>query len=116
MEKNKKRSQISRTGKNFWIDSLAFLIFLICAISGYAIMDSNHEENGVYPGENRSDTGLMNADLFWGIARFEWAHIHNITGWIVVALVIVHLIYHRTWISRVISRSIRPGHEHETRK
>ncbi|MDQ1311521.1 MAG: hypothetical protein QG605_60 [Euryarchaeota archaeon] len=46
----------------------------------------------------------INADVFWGIALREWAHIHLLTGWILVALVLMHMITHRRWISVMISR------------
>jgi hypothetical protein len=105
MEKNEKGSRISRAGMNFWIDVIAFLIFVICAISGYAIMEGEH----IRPSENSAETELINANAFWGIGLFIWAHLHNFTGWMLVALVIVHLITHRRWISMMISRSIRPG-------
>ena len=73
------KTRISRSGINLWIDALAFLSFLICAISGYAMMVGEH----------------------------SWGQLHNLTGWILVALVIVHLITHRNWISIMISKSIR---------
>ena len=103
MEKNKKKSRISRAGTNFWIDALASLAFVICTVSGWMLMDDRSGETGV-------QTGLMSTDVFWGLTRFEWEHLHNHSGWILVALVIVHFITHRSWISWMISRSIRPGH------
>lgn len=99
------KTRISRTRINFWIDALAFLSFVICAISGFAIMGGEH----IRPSENGTETELMNADLLWGIAHPVWAHLHNLTGWILVVLVMVHLITHRRWISIMISKSIRPG-------
>ena len=74
-------TRITQTGINFWIDALAFLSFTICAISGYALMKGDH----------------------------MWGHLHNLAGWILVALVIVHLITHRSWISSMISKPIRPS-------
>jgi hypothetical protein len=107
--KNKKRLRISRAGINFWIDALAFLAFVICTVSGWTLMD-------VSPGENGAETGLMSAEILWGLTRFEWEHLHNHSGWIFVALVIMHLIIHWRWVSRTISGSIRPGREHENDK
>jgi len=97
----KVKNDMSRRARiNFLIDTLAFLSFAVCAISGYAIMGGEH----VPPGENGTETELMNADIFWGIALREWAHIHLLTGWILVALVLMHMITHRRWISVMISR------------
>jgi hypothetical protein len=95
----------NKNKRNFWIDALAFLIFIICTISGYAIMGGEH----IRSNENGTETELMNADVFWGIALSIWAHLHLLTGWIVVALVMVHMITHRRWISIMISKYIRPG-------
>lgn len=76
------RARISRIGINFWIDALAFISFVICTITGYAMMEGEH----------------------------MWGKLHNLAGWILVALVILHLISHRSWIATMISKSSQPAH------
>jgi hypothetical protein len=71
----------SRFGMNFWIDALAFISFVVCTITGYAMMEGEH----------------------------MWGHLHNLAGWILVALILVHMVIHRSWISIMMSKSVRPG-------
>lgn len=105
----KMNSSISRRIRiNFWIDFLAFLSFVLCAVSGYAIMGEEHGPRG----EGNIGTASTNADESSdesSEASFRlWSHLHLLTGWILVALVIAHTITHRRWISVMISKSFRP--------
>jgi len=61
----KNKSRRGKNGFNFWIDILAFLTFLISTISEVGLMRS--------PGGHEPQTGLPNADVLWGLSRFEWA-------------------------------------------
>ncbi len=98
----KKRSKHFKAGINFWVDIFAFLTFVICAVSGWALM-------AIHPIEYVDGMGLLNSDVLWGISRFEWLHLHNIIGWIFVALVVVHLVMHWRWIVRACSGTSSSG-------
>ncbi len=98
----KKRSQLGKAGINFWIDILAFLTFLICTVSGWALM-------AIRPGEHGAQTGLLSSEVLWGISRFEWMNLHNLIGWIFVALVAVHLVMHWRWVVRACSSTSSSG-------
>jgi hypothetical protein len=105
----KMNNSISRRIKiNFWIDFLAFLSFALCAVSGYAIMGEEHGPRG----ESNIGTVSTNADESSDESSESsfrlWSHLHLLTGWILVALVIAHTITHRRWISVMISKSFRP--------
>jgi hypothetical protein len=76
---------------NFWIDAAAFLAFFICTVSGAALMRISHR---AHHGIDDTGAGLLNSELFWGLPGYEWAHLHNLTGWIFVALIIVHIAMH----------------------
>lgn len=90
--KNKFRPGKARI--NFWIDAVAFLIFLICTISGAALMRMQRD------GYN-AEAGFLNEELFWGLPSYEWGNLHNLTGWISVALVLIHIIMHWRWIIKM---------------
>jgi cytochrome b561 len=76
---------------NFWIDFIAFLSFIICTVSGAALMRMQH---GAFHSSGYTRAGLLNDELFWGLPGYEWAHLHNLTGWILVALIILHIAMH----------------------
>jgi hypothetical protein len=76
---------------NFWIDLIAFLSFIICTVSGAALMRIQHSaHHSIY----NTGAGLLNSELFWGLPGYEWAHLHNLSGWVLVALIIVHIALH----------------------
>lgn len=98
----KKRSWRFKAGLNFWVDIFAFLTFVICAVSGWALM-------AIHPIDYTDEMELLNSDMLWGISRFEWLHLHNIIGWIFVALVVVHLAMHWRWVVRACSGTLSSG-------
>jgi hypothetical protein len=100
----KKRSQCFKAGVRFWIDVLAFLTFAICAVSGWVLM-------AIRPSEHGAQTGLLNTEVLWGIPRYEWMNLHNLIGWIFVALVAVHLASHWRWVVRACSSTSSTGQE-----
>lgn len=55
---------------NFWIDTVTFLTFLICTVSGAAL-------RCLLRGENITEAGLLNKELFWGLPSYEWGNLHN---------------------------------------
>ena len=79
--KNKFRSSKARI--NFRIDTITFLI---CTISGTVLMRISHGDG--------AGTEFSNQKLFWWLPSDEWAHLHNLIGWISFALVAVHIVMH----------------------
>ena len=98
----RRRSWLGKAGIKFLIDALAFLTFLVCTLTGWVLM-------ALRPGEDGPRMGLLNAELFWGIPHFEWANLHNLIGWIFVALVAVHLIMHWHWFAGMCFSALCPG-------
>jgi hypothetical protein len=100
----KKKSRQSRAVFNFWIDLLAFLTFLISTISGLALMRS---PGGHGPElADVANVGLPNANLLWGLSRFEWQHLHTQISIICVVLIAVHLVMHWRWIASRLGRMV----------
>lgn len=87
----KNRSVPGKAYINFWIDVIAFLAYFICTVSGAALMRIQH---GAFHSTGNTGVGLLNDELFWGLPGYEWAHLHNLTGWILVVLIIVHIAMH----------------------
>ena len=85
-----------KAGVNCWVDVLAFLTFVICAVSGRALMALRSSKHGM-------QTGLLNSEMMWRIPHYEWMNLHNLIGWIFVALVSIHLIMHLRWVVRACS-------------
>jgi len=102
----RKRFWLGKARINFWIDAMAFLIFLMCTVSGAALMR-------IHPGEYNTEAGLLNGELFWGLPSYEWGHLHNLTGWISVALVLVHIVMHWKWIAMVGFSTLHSGKARE---
>jgi hypothetical protein len=82
--------------------SVVFLNFLICTVSGAALMLISHNKYG-------TGTGSLNGELFWGMPAYEWAHLHNLTGWIFVVFAVVHIVRYHRWIARMGFLALRPG-------
>ncbi len=94
-------SLVCKARVNFWIDALAFLTFLVTAISGMALMR-------IHPLEYRTNAAMINGDLLWGLPYLEWMHLHNLIGWTFVALVVVHMVMHWHWIASMLNKRLSP--------
>jgi len=94
----RKRSAIRKASINFWIDALAFLTFMITAVSGMALMRIHPMDSG--------ELSRLNGELIWGLPYSEWIHLHNLIGWIFVALVAIHLTMHWHWIASMIRKRL----------
>lgn len=72
---------------NYIIDFLAFVSFVITAVSGLAI--KFFMPSGVRQGRFQE---------FLGIQKGVWSQIHDWSGIILIVFVIIHLILHWDWI------------------
>lgn len=72
---------------NYIIDFLAFVSFVITAVSGLAI--KFFMPSGVRQGRFQE---------FLGIQKGAWSQIHDWSGIILIIFVIIHLILHWDWI------------------
>ncbi len=46
----------------------------------------------------------------WDLSRHEWGDLHFYMGLAAVALLLVHVVLHWTWVCTVTRRLLRPGH------
>lgn len=81
---------MNKTKLNYIVDFLAFIFFIISAVSGLAML--LHMPSGVRQGRLQE---------FLGIQKEAWLGLHNGTSLILIVLVIIHFILHWEWIARV---------------
>lgn len=60
------RSRRGRVGINFFVDALAFLALVVCALSGWVLMAIRH-------GESSAETGSRDLKVFWRAAALRAA-------------------------------------------
>ncbi len=65
--------------KAFFSLLLAFC-FLVVTVSGLALVWAS-----------KGHAAHLGAESFWGLSRWQWAHLHTISGFVLVGLVIIHL-------------------------
>lgn len=72
---------------NYIVDLLAFISFIITALSGLAI--KFYMPSGVRQGRFQE---------FLGIQKGNWSEAHDIAGIVFMALVVIHFILHWKWV------------------
>jgi len=91
---------------NYIVDFLAFIFFVISAISGLAMLI--FMPSGVRQGRLQE---------FLGIQKGAWTVMHNLASIILVILVIIHFILHWEWIVRMTKEIFKTEkHENEPSK
>lgn len=75
---------------NYIVDFLLLISFLVTGLT--AIIASVFLPGGF------SRAGQQ---IFLGLTRHAWLDVHGWAGYIVIILVFVHLVLHRTWIAQV---------------
>lgn len=78
---------MNKSKLNYIIDFLAFVSFLITAVSGLAI--KFFMPSGVRQGRFQE---------FFGIQKGTWSQIHDWFGILLIILVAIHLVLHWDWI------------------
>lgn len=73
---------------NYLVDAIAFLSFLVTAVTGILIFIF------LPPGEGR---GGVHSTLF-GYGRHDWGAIHDWVGIVMVVAAFIHIILHWEWI------------------
>lgn len=80
-----------KTKFNAIINVISFIDFLLVLISSLALY---FLPQGYQGGRNPNYL----AETFLGGSRHLWQDIHNWSGWIMLALILVHLLLHTGWI------------------
>ena len=77
---------------NYWLDAVIGVAFLISTVTGLAflLMGSGGYQGGQNPNFR---TALL------GLSRGTWSDLHSLTGIVMVVGVLVHLVFHWTWIA-----------------
>ncbi len=83
---------------NAIVDFLMFMVFVVCAYSGFVL----HFLSKRIPtlGAGSSDRGLFHI-VCMGLNGHNWATMHIWAGWAFSALIILHLALHFRWILRI---------------
>lgn len=81
---------------NSIIDILSAIAFLIITLSGLVLWFILPSGSGF-----RGGRSLTEVDGFLEINHHGWTQIHNISGIILLVLIIIHLILHWQWIKKI---------------
>ena len=80
---------------NAIVDIIMFAVFVPCVYSAFVlkfVLTINR-----MMGANTPTGSLMHL----GLKRWQWRSMHDITGWIFIVLVIIHLLLHLRWIMSI---------------
>jgi len=81
--------KLNKTKINITIDILMFLDLM--AITGIGFL----MRYVLLPGYLRKDVYGSGAELyFWGLDRHEWGEVHLITGYVLLVLLVLHIVFH----------------------
>lgn len=83
---------------NFIVDVLALLAVLVLIATGALL-------TWVVPPGSRGGAGLS----FWGLGRHDWGDIHFWVAVALVALMVLHVALHWTWVCLIVTRGLRGG-------
>ena len=88
-----------RTTVNFIVDFISFLDLLTLAFTGLIIKYILPPGSGGGHGFGyRGGRGAVEAKTLWSMTRHEWGDIHFYISVLFIALMLVHLVLHWTWI------------------
>lgn len=87
---------MNRTEKNFFIDSIAFIGFVLLTSTGILM------RYVLPPGSGRWK-------VIWGLDRHEWGSIHFWISIIFLSVLTIHLVLHWRWIATFLKRRPREG-------
>lgn len=82
--------------KNIIVNILSFFAALISLFSGIIIWLALPARQGA-----KGRLGGVENGLFWGVSRYDWINLHNISSLIFVGLIIAHLVLHWQWIKNM---------------
>jgi hypothetical protein len=87
---------------NYVLDAVIALAFILSSLSGIAfmLMGSGGYQGGRNPG---FQTELL------GISRTNWSDLHALTGVVMIAGALVHLVFHWNWIVCMTTRLLKPA-------
>ncbi len=94
---------IKRTTLNFVIDFISFISLFSLACTGFIIKYVLPPGSGGGHGQGfRGGRGPAEIKSLWSMTRHEWGDIHFYLSVVFIALVLVHLVLHWTWIKNYI--------------
>ena len=80
---------MNRSGQNFIIDAVMFLLMMGLAGIGFLL------EYVLVPGRQVPLKYGFNAELYWlGLERDQWANIHLVIAFVLLALLVLHIVLH----------------------
>ena len=91
---------MKRTTVNFWIDLVSFVVFLALVLTGlviYYVLPPCGNCTGAGCAEGQAPT-------LWGLGRHDFGAVHFYLALATVALVIVHVCLHWTWVCQTVCK------------
>ena len=81
--------------KNYFLDLLLFIVFILSAFSGMVLGHISHHGNSYRGGSQ----GVLHCPYtVLSLSRYTWRTIHTWSSFLLVFLVLIHLFTHRQWI------------------
>jgi hypothetical protein len=84
---------MSRNALNFWLDLLLFVVMLGLIVTGVILY-------GVLP------PGTGHTLVLFGLGRHDYGSLHGYLAFVAIALAIVHLLLHWSWVVCVVGRAL----------
>jgi uncharacterized iron-regulated membrane protein len=76
---------MNRSTINYLVDFVGLICFVLVSITGVILYH--------IPEGRRSGW-----EMFWGVTKHTWQDIHDYSGFLLIAVVAIHLLLHLTWI------------------
>jgi len=89
----KKLNNLSASKRNYYVDIIAFLPFLLLLITG-VVMLAYHN-------------GTSNNVEIISLNGFQWINIHKVLTVIATPLVIIHLVLHADWVKKLFTMNLK---------
>jgi len=89
---------MKRSTLNFIVDLISFIDLLGLACTGFIMKYVLPPGSGGHGQGFRGGRGPAEIKYFWSMTRHEWGSIHFYLALLFVALMVVHIILHWTWI------------------
>lgn len=86
-------------------DTLNFIVDLLALLAMIGLIATGALLTWVVPPGSRGGAGLS----FWGLGRHDWGDIHFWVAVALVALMVLHVALHWTWVCVIVTRGARRG-------
>jgi len=89
---------MKRATRNFIVDVVSFINLLALAFTGFIMKYILPPGTGGHGRGFRAGRGPGEVKYLWSMTRHEWGYIHFYLAVLFVALIVVHIILHWSWL------------------